>query len=171
MQIRKSIYRAFFIPQPFRHHYEPPKARTLRKGGGYPAKSSSLWASKASNARRYDQLLADTDDLALPVAPPLCGHTYQSYVVRVTRGEAARNRLMEYLHEQGIETRPGTHAPHTLGYYRDKYGIRPEAYPHARDAALETVTLPIFPGMTGDDQAYVVAHVKQGLARGSVEGI
>ncbi len=116
-------------------------------------------------ARRYDALLADVEEIDLPMAPERCGHTYQSYVVRVAKGgAAARNRLMEYLHDQGIETRPGTHAPHSLGYYRNKYGIRPEAYPHALRASAETITLPIFPGMTEDDQEYISGHIKQGLA-------
>lgn len=129
-------------------------------------KLDRLLAERSACAQRYDALLRDTEGIQAPHVPAGCGHTYQSYVIRVTRGgEQCRNALMEYLHAGGIETRPGTHAPHTLGYYRTKYGLRPEDFPHARDAATQTITLPIFPGMTEDDQVRVVRLVAQGLER------
>ena len=36
---------------------------------------------------------------------------------------------MEHLQSKGIATRPGTHAVHMLGYYREKFGLKPEDYP------------------------------------------
>ncbi len=47
-----------------------------------------------------------------------------------------------------IQTRPGTHAVHRLGYYRDKYGLGREDFPNAALCEDTTITLPIFPGMT-----------------------
>ena len=58
---------------------------------------------------------------------------------------------MEKLHAADIETRPGTHALHMLGYYAGKYGLRPEQYPVAATCDGDAMALPLFPGMTEDD--------------------
>ncbi|MBY0421761.1 MAG: DegT/DnrJ/EryC1/StrS family aminotransferase [Parvularculaceae bacterium] len=127
------------------------------------AKLPRLLAERRARARRYFELLAPFHDLALPSAD--AGHTYQSYVIRVAAGgRARRNKAMAAMAAEGIQTRPGTHAIHRLGYLRRKYGWRPEDFPCAAAAEDETITLPIVPGMTDADQDRVVSVLKKGLA-------
>jgi dTDP-4-amino-4,6-dideoxygalactose transaminase len=115
-------------------------------------------------AQRYDELLAPVEPLATPHAAPRCGHTYQSYVVRLRHGGLSfRNRVMDYLDDQGIQTRPGTHAVHRLGYYVNKYGIRSDEFPNACLAEDTTITLPLFPDMTDADQLRVTACLRHAL--------
>ena len=66
-----------------------------------------------------------------------------------------RNQMMEHLQSKGIATRPGTHAVHMLGYYREKFGLKPEDYPAARDCDANTVAIPLHNRMTADDYEYV----------------
>jgi dTDP-4-amino-4,6-dideoxygalactose transaminase len=128
-----------------------------------------LLAERRGRALRYHEILADVADLALPVTPPLCGHTYQSFVVRFREGgQPRRNAVMDYLADRGVQTRPGTHAVHRLGYYSEKYGLRPEQFPAACAAEDLSMTLPIFPGMTDDDQDYVAQALRTALAAKSV---
>jgi len=75
-----------------------------------------------------------------------------------------RNAIMERLAELKIQTRPGTHAVHRLGYYVNKYGLRPEQFPNACRAEDTTITLPIFPGMSDDQQKFVVDNICANLA-------
>ena len=126
------------------------------------AKLDRLLAERRRLALRYSELLAEDNRIVLPLDDP--GHTYQSYVIRV-RNEARkyRNRVMEHLAERNIQTRPGTHAVHRLGYYVNKYGLRPEQFPHACVAEDTSITLPIFPGMSETDQMFVVREVGCGL--------
>jgi len=120
-------------------------------------KLASLVADRRRSAARYDEALRDQNDLSLPVAGDKAGHTYQSYVVRLTEGgRARRNRVMEALARRDIQTRPGTHAVHRLGYYRDKYGLAAEDFPNAALAEDTTITLPIVPFMTEAEQDGVV---------------
>lgn len=120
-------------------------------------KLASLVADRRRSAARYDEALRDQNDLALPVAGDKAGHTYQSYVVRLTEGgRARRNRVMEALARRNIQTRPGTHAVHRLGYYRDRYGLAAEDFPNAALAEDTTITLPIVPFMTEAEQDGVV---------------
>lgn len=87
-------------------------------------------------------------------------------VIRVAEGgPTARNHIMERLAERAIQTRPGTHAVHRLGYYRDKYGFRAGDFPVAAASEDETITLPIFPGITEGQQAQVVQLIREALIR------
>jgi len=128
-------------------------------------KLDDLLAERRARGAVYNELLADVDGLQLPTAGPVDGHNYQSYVVRVLEGgRERRNRVMEALAEAEIQTRPGTHAVHRLGYYRDKYGLEPEDFPNAALCEDTTITLPIFPSMTDADQEQVVGVFRRTLA-------
>lgn len=113
-------------------------------------------------ALQYTELLGGLDEFILPTDDQ--GHTYQSYVVRLTDGDREkRNSVMEELASHGIQTRPGTHAVHRLGYYVNKYGLKPEKFPNACLAEDTSITLPIFPGMTDEKQKFVVTAILASL--------
>jgi dTDP-4-amino-4,6-dideoxygalactose transaminase len=67
---------------------------------------------------------------------------------------------MDQLLQAGISTRPATHAVHMLTYYREKYGLRPEDFPNAWAANDCSISLPLFHGMTEDEQVYVMDTVR-----------
>ena len=62
---------------------------------------------------------------------------------------------------EGVATRPGTHAVHVLGYYREKYGLKPEDFPNAYLADRLSLALPLYPSMTEAEQDHVVAVLKR----------
>jgi perosamine synthetase len=127
------------------------------------AKLDRLLAERRRLALRYTELLAGTEEIIVPTDDP--GHTYQSYVTRLRADDREqRNSIMERLAELKIQTRPGTHAVHRLGYYANKYGLRPEQFPNACRAEDTTITLPIFPGMSDDQQRLVVDTIRAKLA-------
>jgi dTDP-4-amino-4,6-dideoxygalactose transaminase len=129
-------------------------------------KLDSLVRERRQRAARYSQSIQLLSDVAVPSGGVDNGHTYQSYVIRILEGgRMRRNAVMRTLQERGIQTRPGTHAVHRLGYYRKKYGYHAEDFPNAALAEDTTITLPIFPGMTDDDQDRVVAALQAGLAQ------
>jgi perosamine synthetase len=127
-------------------------------------KLDRLLAERRRLAERYSALLADDDEVVLPVVPDDCVHTFQSYVLRLRSGGLARrNGVMDRLAQARIQTRPGTHAPHRLGYYATKYGLRPEQYPNAVLCEETSITLPVFPGMTDEQQQFVVQELREAL--------
>ncbi|HEX3147113.1 MAG TPA: DegT/DnrJ/EryC1/StrS family aminotransferase [Gemmataceae bacterium] len=129
------------------------------------AKLDRLLAERLSLANRYHALLATVGDIARPAVPAKCGHTYQSFVIRVLKGgRDRRNAVMNHMQKAGIQTRPGTHAVHRLGYYSEKYGLKPGDFPISANAEDTTITLPLFPGMTEADLAMVATALKSGLA-------
>lgn len=123
-------------------------------------------------AARYDEAFVDLDWLRTPVKPEGYGHGYQSYpclfqpepVVQeaVRRINNQRNAWMDRLQQQGVSTRPATHAVHMLTYYREKYGLTPEDFPNAFAANDCSISLPLFHGMTEAEQDHVIAVVRRG---------
>jgi dTDP-4-amino-4,6-dideoxygalactose transaminase len=127
------------------------------------AKLDGLLSERRRLALRYTELLHKVEEIVLPTDDP--GHTYQSYVVRLANNDREkRNSIMEHLAAHKIQTRPGTHAVHRLGYYTEKYGLRPEQFPQACIAEDATITLPIFPGMTEEQQIQVTTLLKRSFA-------
>lgn len=122
-------------------------------------------------AQEYDRALADLPWLALPRVPDGYAHGYQAYVClfrpepmtmgNVERLHGWRNRLMAWLEDRGVATRQGTHAPVLQGFYRSKYDFTPADFPNATIADRLSLALPLYPGMTAEEQAYVVAHLAQ----------
>jgi perosamine synthetase len=128
------------------------------------AKLDRLLDERKSLANRYHDLLANVPDIARPAVPPKCGHTYQSYVIRVLKGgRERRNAVMNHMQKAGIQTRPGTHAVHRLGYYAEKYKLKPGDFPISANAEDTTITLPLFPGMTEADLKAVSEALQAGL--------
>ena len=67
---------------------------------------------------------------------------------------------MERLQEAGISTRPGTHAIHMLGFYKEKYSIQPQDYPGARIANDKSISIPLHNKMVKEDFQYIVNIIK-----------
>lgn len=110
-------------------------------------------------ARRYDELLADTD-LVLPVEAPGAHSVYHLYVVRTPR----RDELVAALHDEGIEA--GVHYPLPL-HLQPAYqflGYTRGTFPVAEAAAEQVLSLPLFPEMTAEQQDRVVQGIKQAIA-------
>ena len=128
------------------------------------AKLKMLVEDRRRAARHYLAGLNDVADLALPLAGDVTGHTYQSFVIRVRDGgRKRRNTLMAALAAQDIQTRPGTHAVHRLGYYKTKYQLTAEMFPHATASEDTTITLPIVPFMKRGDQDRVMQALLSAL--------
>jgi dTDP-4-amino-4,6-dideoxygalactose transaminase len=114
-------------------------------------------------ANFYSQELADVEWLRTPMTPEGFSHAWQSYVCYVdeTRSPMPRNKIMELLQVKGISTRPGTHAVHMLGYYRKRFGLKPEDYPVARDCDRYSMAIPLHNRMTAEDYTYVIDVIKR----------
>lgn len=110
-------------------------------------------------ANHYCEALADLAWLRMPQRPEQGGrHAWQAFVTYVDPAKAPlpRNEIMARLQEQGIATRPGTHAVHQLGYYRDRYGMKSDDFPGARDCDANTMAIPLHNRMSAEDYAYVI---------------
>lgn len=63
------------------------------------------------------------------------------------------------LEEHGISVRQGTHAVHTLGYYKNKYNLSDERYLQSYAADRLTIALPLYATMREEEFNYVVDNL------------
>jgi perosamine synthetase len=111
----------------------------------------------------YSREFTDLSWLKTPVTPDGYKHGWQSYVCYVdeTKAPKSRNDIMEYLQSKGISTRPGTHAVHMLGYYKNQYGLKEDDYPAARDCDRYSMAIPLHNQMDSEDYEYIVKTIKE----------
>lgn len=123
-----------------------------------------LVAERRRLAKRYHSGLAGNGWLRLYSEPEACESNYQSYAVFLDpAAPCSRNELLAALAAAGISARPAPTAIHTLPPYAAWRPRRP--LPHAEMAAEQALLLPLFPGMTHDEQDYVVAQLHAALQR------
>lgn len=127
---------------------------------------------KRRRAKFYNELITEKiPEFIVPTEPEGYFHTYQSYVCMldykklgcadVAAGGKFRNELLQILEERGIATRQGTHAVHMLGYYRNRFGYKPEDYPNAYACDHLSITLPLYVQMSDEDQMRVVEEIRR----------
>ena len=110
-------------------------------------------------AAYYTEKLKNISWLRTPITPDGYKHGWQSYVTFIDENISPikRNEMMEVLQQQGIATRPGTHAVHMLGAYANKYGIRPLDYTGAFMADQQSMSIPLHNRMVKEDFDYIIS--------------
>ena len=111
------------------------------------SKLGVLLDDRRKTASWYIKHLNNNEKIILPEMKDGFGHTFQSFVIRVNANKAIRNRIMEILHGEGIQTRPGTIAIHRTEFNKCKYSILEQDFPIACICEDTSITLPIYPFM------------------------
>ncbi len=113
-------------------------------------------------AEFYTSELKEVKWLRMPSQVAGFKHGWQSFVTFVdeSKAPASRNEIMELLQQQGISTRPGTHAVHMLNFYKEKYELASEDYPGAMAANNYSMAIPLHNRMSEEDFKYVVSVIK-----------
>lgn len=119
-------------------------------------------AERQKWATFYAQELTQVAWLRVPQAEADYHHGWQSFVCFVDEAKAptARNAIMQYLQEQGISTRPGTHAIHMLKFYQQKFNFVADDFPVSRNCDQFSMALPLHNRMTAEDYSYVIETIK-----------
>lgn len=133
-------------------------------------------------AGKYFEIINSDDvlksNLVTPFIPKGYIHGFQSFVCLFTGGEdiseltkekidrinVKRNIFMEKLEEKNIATRQGTHAVHTLGYYKDKNSFKDSDFINSYGADRLSIALPLYTQMSEEEFTYVIQQMKEALS-------
>lgn len=124
---------------------------------------ASILRRRSMVARHYLRSLAGLSGVLLPRESGPCGHSWQSFVVRIPGGRPSRDRIAERLAEQGIATRPGTHAVPWLGAFRNRAAEEREGCPRSLEAERTSLALPLFADMGLHNADRVSAALRRAL--------
>jgi dTDP-4-amino-4,6-dideoxygalactose transaminase len=120
----------------------------------------ATWNDKRrQNAETYQQLFSTAKGIVIPFEPLFSRSVYHLYVIRVRE----REKLQQFLTERGIGT--GIHYPiplHLQNAYRD-LGYHEGDFPVAELTSREILSLPMFPGLTRNEQEHVVESITEHL--------
>jgi dTDP-4-amino-4,6-dideoxygalactose transaminase len=116
------------------------------------------------NAEYYQSLFRELDvggRVLLPLEPQGMHHVYNQFTLRCPQ----RDLLREELRTQGVPTE--VYYPHPLHLQPafQYLGWKEGSFPNAESVAREVVSLPIFPGLTHEQQRVIVEAVTQFSSR------
>lgn len=114
-------------------------------------------------ADEYDRLLANLP-VKTPVQHPDGYSGRHLYVIRLRLDDINRTRreVFESLRAKGIGVNVHYIPVHTQPFYA-QFGFQEGQYPNAENYYSEAISLPLFPGMSADDQREVVAALAEAL--------
>ena len=133
----------------------------------------SKWnQQRQDNAVRYRELFetAGLDNyIGLPTALPNRGHVWNQYTIRVPDGQ--RDDLRAHLAAAKIGSEIYYPLPLHLQPCFASLGFEKGSLPETESAADEVLSLPIFPGLTADEQRTVVARISDFYSANAVQAV
>jgi dTDP-4-amino-4,6-dideoxygalactose transaminase len=112
---------------------------------------------RRANAARYRELLGGVEEIALPVEPPGTGHTYNQFTLLSSR----RDALRAHLQARGVPTMVYySKALHQQPVFAG-LGYATGDFPVTERIQEQVLSLPIFPGLTGEQIQTVAEAIKE----------
>jgi dTDP-4-amino-4,6-dideoxygalactose transaminase len=127
-------------------------------------KAHAFQQRRAAIAARYDAGLQGLPVLTPPHAAAGDTHAWHLYVLRLAAGAPlGRDRLIEALFAAGIGCSVHYIPLHQQPYWRDRYALTADAFPHSQQAFEQSLSLPIYPRMRDEDVDRVLAALHAAL--------
>lgn len=119
-------------------------------------RSAQFYTEKIQNSSLKDWLIPPS------IANMTSTHVFHQYTVRVNAtDEGIRNTLQHKLNEAGVTTMIYYPIPLHLQKTHANLGYQPGSMPVAERVAKQVLSLPMFPGLTREQQEQVIAALKQ----------
>ncbi|MEQ9040548.1 MAG: DegT/DnrJ/EryC1/StrS aminotransferase family protein [Silicimonas sp.] len=113
-------------------------------------------------AERYRAAFAGHPHIALVDEVEGCVSAHHLFTLGVPA--EVRDLVLKKLNQAGVGCTVNYRAVHGLEFYRTKYGFERDAFPVAADWGDRTLSLPLFPGLTDDEQDYVIECMLQAVS-------
>ncbi len=127
-------------------------------------KAQAFQQRRAQIAAQYDAAFAGLPLLTPPCAPAGDTHAWHLYVLRLADGAGiTRDAFVQRLFDAGIGCSVHYIPLHLHPYWRDRYGLRAQDFPHSQHAYERMLSLPIYTRMGDADVARVVGAVRAAL--------
>jgi perosamine synthetase len=125
-------------------------------------KLDAMLEQRTAQARLYGELLANVEEVTPPYVPPYATHAWTSYCIRLTKSaRVSADDVVRRMAERNVSCRRGIQPLHYEPYFAER--MKGLVLPETESAARETLFLPIFPGLTPDEQRTVITALTESL--------
>ncbi len=107
-------------------------------------------------AKIYDKELANCVHVSTPIEKR--EHIFSQYIIKIDKN---RDSFARELKENGINTALHYIPIHLLTYYKHKYNIRVNDFPHALNNYQKILSLPIYPSLKDSEVYYICEKIKE----------
>ncbi|SHF51981.1 perosamine synthetase [Caldanaerobius fijiensis DSM 17918] len=118
---------------------------------------------RARVAEKYNERLKNLDGVKIPyIAPQVNKMSWFIYVIRLDKN-IDRNKVMQYLINNGIGCRPYFTPVHLQPYIKEMTGYKEGDFPVTESVAKSTIALPFFNKITNEQIDYVVEKLREAI--------
>jgi dTDP-4-amino-4,6-dideoxygalactose transaminase len=116
---------------------------------------------RTKNANRLTKNLQNTDKIKLPPKLENRKSSWYLYTIRILNStEQTRNKIIKQMHEKGIGAEAYYPTPiHKMPYYKENFGRF--NLPETEKASKQVLSLPIHPGVTGEQIDFIANTLLQ----------
>jgi dTDP-4-amino-4,6-dideoxygalactose transaminase len=126
-------------------------------------KLEQIIAQRRRLANRYEEAISQITSLRLPKQSEGAEPNYQSFAVETADDSVDREAVLAFMNGRDIACGPGIYPIHLQPAYAEEH--REDRLPETLRAARRSFFLPLYPGMTDDEQAYVIDSLKEALSK------
>ena len=119
---------------------------------------------KKEAAQVYEELLSGIEGIQTPYVMPTASHTYMFYTLKFT-GDSARDRVMQNLAQDGIETVVAFPPLHLQPIYRSLCKFSEDSLGVTEDCSNRVLSLPIYPHILRQDQEFIVKSILEEMKK------
>lgn len=110
---------------------------------------------------RYEEAFSEIPGIRLIKTLPNVKSARHLFTILVA--PERRDEIIHNLQEQGIGVAVNFRPIHLMKYYQKKYGYQHGSFPIAEDMGERTITLPLYPNLTAEEQEYVIEAVRKAV--------
>ncbi len=123
---------------------------------------SAFQVRREQIAQAYNEAFADLPLILPPQAAPGDKHAWHLYVLRLGAGLAmSRDAFIERMYAAGIGCSVHYIPLHLHPYWRERYHLAAEQFPHSQQAYERMVSIPLYTAMTDADVQRVIRTVRE----------
>ena len=131
-------------------------------GGSQLGRIEEFLARRREIAQCYNEGLTELP-LILPYQQPQSESAWHLYIICIDTGKSKKTRkqVFDCLRQKGIGVNVHYIPVHTQPYYQNRFDFRPGDFPNALSYYETCLSLPIYYGLSNQEQTYIIESVQE----------